>query len=67
MAYVYRHIRLDTNQPFYIGIGIDNKSKYHRANTHHGRNNYWKNIVKKTDYAVEILFEHEDKDFIKQK
>ena len=21
MAYVYRHIRLDKNQPFYIGVG----------------------------------------------
>jgi hypothetical protein len=21
MAYVYRHIRLDKNEPFYIGIG----------------------------------------------
>lgn len=67
MAYVYRHIRLDTNQPFYIGIGIDAKGKYYRANTHHGRNNYWKNIVKKTNYYVEILFEHEDREFIKQK
>lgn len=67
MAYVYRHIRLDTNQPFYIGIGIDNKGKYYRANNRHGRNNYWKNIVKKTNYEIEILFEHEDKDLIKQK
>ena len=23
MAYVYRHIRLDKNEPFYIGIGSD--------------------------------------------
>ena len=30
MAYVYRHIRLDKNEPFYIGIGSD--KTYKRAN-----------------------------------
>lgn len=54
MAYVYRHIRLDKNEPFYIGIGSD--STFHRANTKHGRNKIWKDIVAKTDYEVEILF-----------
>lgn len=33
MAYVYRHIRLDKNQPFYIGIGSDTDGRYHRANS----------------------------------
>lgn len=28
MAYLYRHIRLDKNEPFYIGIGSD--SNYNR-------------------------------------
>jgi hypothetical protein len=27
MAYLYRHIRLDKNQPFYIGIGKDDVEK----------------------------------------
>ena len=27
MAYVYRHIRLDKNEPFYIGIGSDKEYK----------------------------------------
>ena len=27
MAYVYRHVRVDKNQPFYIGIGTDNNYK----------------------------------------
>jgi hypothetical protein len=31
MAYVYRHIRLDKNEPFYIGVGSD--SNYSRAFT----------------------------------
>lgn len=26
--YLYRHIRLDKNEPFYIGIGTKNKHKY---------------------------------------
>ena len=32
MAYIYRHIRLDKNEPFYIGIGSDVEGKYKRAN-----------------------------------
>jgi len=28
MAYVYRHIRLDKNEPFYIGIGSEEFKKY---------------------------------------
>jgi hypothetical protein len=57
MAYVYRHIRLDTNEPFYIGIGSD--EKYKRANYKglRGRNIYWHRIVGKTDYEVDILFD----------
>jgi len=27
MAYLYRHIRLDNNEPFYIGIGNDQGSE----------------------------------------
>lgn len=33
MAYVYRHIRLDKNEVFYIGIGSDDKGHYYRANS----------------------------------
>lgn len=65
MAYLYRHIRLDKNVPFYIGIGID--SSYYRANSKKSRNDHWNKIVNKTDYEVEILFEHDDYDFIKEK
>lgn len=63
--FVYRHIRLDTNQPFYIGIGKKPKrynghnTEYKRAFTKQSRNSYWKNIVDKTDYKVEILWESE--------
>jgi hypothetical protein len=52
MICVYRHIRLDKNEPFYIGIG-----SMKRAYSKQGRNVIWKNIVKKTEYRVDILFE----------
>ena len=56
MAYVYRHIRLDTNQPFYIGIGSD--KTYYRANKKSQRNIHWNRIVLKTDYEVEIMLDN---------
>jgi hypothetical protein len=56
MAYVYRHIRKDKDQVFYIGIGTDDKGKHTRAFSKN-RNRYWKRIVDKTDYEVEILFD----------
>jgi hypothetical protein len=72
MAYVYRHIRLDKNQPFYIGIGSDNKN-YYRANRVDSRNIMWNRIADKTDYEVEILMDNlswedackKEKEFIK--
>lgn len=57
MAYLYRHIRLDKNEPFYIGIGSD--STYKRANAKYkgDRNKIWYDIVAKSKYEVEILFD----------
>lgn len=55
MAYVYRHIRNDKNLPFYIGIGTD--STFKRAKESSRRSQYWKRIVNKTGYEVEILFD----------
>lgn len=57
MAYVYQHIRLDTNEVFYIGIGSDTEGKFHRANEKKGRNSFWYKIVDKTDYRVEIIID----------
>lgn len=65
MAYVYRHIRLDKNEPFYIGIGSD--EKYHRAGERTRRNNLWKKIIAKTDYEIEILIDGVSYDFAKIK
>ena len=59
MAYLYRHIRIDTNEVFYIGIGGGNKYEkelsYKRAYSKYDRNKYWKNITNKTNYIVEII------------
>jgi len=63
MACVYRHIRLDKNMPFYIGISTNNKRPYSR----HSRNNYWKNIIAITNYEVDILFEDVDLSFALEK
>lgn len=62
--YVYRHIRLDTNTPFYVGKGTQ-----YRAYKKIGRNLFWNNIVNKADYKIEILkhFENEEDAFIFEK
>lgn len=67
---VYRHIRLDTNQPFYVGIG-DIKRPYKTK----GRNKHWLNIynICNKNIKVDILFENQtwnfccdkEKEFIK--
>ena len=69
MAVLYRHIRLDKNKPFYIGIGKTEKRAYEKIK----RNQFWYNIVAKTDYEIEILFDNlswdeageKEKEFIK--
>jgi hypothetical protein len=54
VAYVYRHIRLDKNEPFYIGVGKNDKD-LKRAFSKSNRNNHWKEIIEETSYKVEIL------------
>ena len=56
MAYVYQHIRLDTNEVFYVGIG--KKPKHGRAYTRSDRNPFWEKVVAKTSFKVEILFDN---------
>ena len=53
MSIVYRHRRLDTFKVFYIGIGKTEKRAYSKKN----RNKWWKNIILKTEYSVEIIIE----------
>lgn len=54
MAYLYRHIRLDKNVPFYIGIG--SSENYARAKDGVKRSILWKRIAAK-GYEVEILID----------
>jgi hypothetical protein len=75
MHYLYKHIRLDTNDIFYIGVGTKTrqntfltiKSEFYRAYDFKKRNEIWKRITAKTKIRVEILFESDDLSFIQQK
>jgi len=68
MYYCYRHIRLDKNEPFYIGIGKSSprykrwtlSDVYRRAYCKQ-RSKWWKNIAQ-NGYRVDILFESENKE-----
>jgi hypothetical protein len=51
MAVVYTHQRLDNNEVFYVGIGKTSR----RAFSKNDRSKYWTNIIKKTNYIVDIL------------
>jgi hypothetical protein len=70
--YIYRHIRLDLNVPFYIGIGTKPviskirgfNTEYSRAFEKTKRSSFWKSITNKTKYRVEILLESDDKKLI---
>ncbi len=57
MGYLYRHIRLDKNEVFYIGISLKDDEQYKRAYNKTYRSKWWKRIVDKTDYKVEIMLE----------
>jgi len=60
MGYIYRHIRLDKNEPFYIGIGGFDKTDngYKRAFDKTRRSSFWKKIVNKTEYIVDIVMDN---------
>ena len=52
MPILYRHIRQDKKEPFYIRIGESENRAYETK----GRTRAWKNISKK-GYDVEVLFD----------
>jgi len=51
---VYRHIRHDKNEVFYIGIGSEKRSRESGKR----RSAMWNNIVAKSTYDIEIIFEN---------
>jgi hypothetical protein len=63
-SYVYGHYKADTGELFYIGKGIAN-----RAWEIYGRNPYWKNVVNKHGYTIQILYDNlsEQEAFEKEK
>lgn len=65
--YLYIHIRKDTDEIFYVGIGTMNRNTYGRAIADTGRNTIWKSIVSKTKYNVIIFSEADTKEEILQK
>lgn len=62
MYYLYRHIRVDKNEVFYIGIGTGDryKSKF-------SRNRYWKFITNQTKWKAEIVIENITREEAEQK
>lgn len=72
--YVYRHVRLDKNEVFYIGRGTKHrfstyKGQYKRAYSKDGRSKFWKRIIEKNNniFQVDIIFESNDFDEILEK
>jgi hypothetical protein len=57
MAIVYEHLRNDTNEVFYVGIGAEEKRAFDKKK----RSPYWKHIVNKMGYSVNII--HKDIDW----
>lgn len=47
--YVYRHVRPDKNEPFYIGIGGGN-----RSNRPYNRNRHWLNVYRLNNREIEV-------------
>jgi len=53
MAVVYQHKKLN-GDIFYIGIASNKRRPYSKL----GRSEYWKRIINKYDYTVEILYKN---------
>lgn len=49
---LYRHVRLDKNEVFYVGIGKGDRPWAKRT-----RNRYWHAVANETEYRVDILFD----------
>lgn len=74
--YTYAHYTADTNILFYIGVGtilntktFKERTRYSRAYHTNGRNKYWKNVVNKHGFKVEILnlFETKEESLLEER
>lgn len=71
--YLYRHIRDDKNEVFYVGVGTVNskgntlKKCFDRAFSFHKNNPIWARVKKKTTVTVEILLVSTSSSFIDEK
>lgn len=65
--YLYRHVRKDTNEVFYVGCATNRKGLYERAYSKKRNNKEWQRIAALCDYDVEILLESDDREFIFRK
>ena len=70
--YLYRWIRLDKNEPFYIGIGTKTPEDirygtYSRSLRKKKNNSIWEAIKNKSSYQIEILLESDDYEFLRNK
>jgi len=52
--YIYRHRRLDDNSIFYVGLGSE--KNFRRSRVTKNRSDWWKNIVAKAGYSIEIIY-----------
>ena len=55
MAYVYRHVREDLEEVFYVGVSAKSDLNFTRANSFSKRNPQWQEIFNKTNITIDIL------------
>lgn len=70
--YIYRHLKPDCGEVFYIGMGTKYciktfKQEFNRAFATKNRNKFWNNVYNKYGFDVEIMFECNDLEKTKQK
>ena len=75
--FVYRHIRVDNGETFYIGAGSKRRYRkcnygsfrveYNRAFTLQNRTKEWCQVVKEGGFNVQILFETNDRKILQEK
>jgi hypothetical protein len=67
--YIYIHTRNDNRDVFYVGKGTDEGNLIYERSKSTERNSWWKNIVGKTNYTIDIVFtsDNETEVFEKEK